>query len=150
MSEFHVQKRQISASLYLVNSSVLRGTVFASEFSQRIGHAQTVGDLVSQQEAMLPLRDQVGRFVLVGRHGIVAAEVPIREAEMTGLVVEVPVALETTGGHRFNGTFLIDEGAGERVSDVLNSTQTWLQLRTPTAHIWIARHHILTARPEGD
>ena len=149
MSNLHVHKREVAAALYMANSTVLRGTVFLSDFSARQGVPQTLGDLVAEPEAMLPLRDRTGRFVLVGRNSIVAAEIGLKDADDSGMYVRVPVHLETDSGHRFDGTFLIDEGAGDRISDVLNATEPWVQLQTHTAHVWIARRHILTARPDS-
>lgn len=144
-----IHKREVSAALFLTNATVLRGEVYLSEYSTRMGKPQTVGDLVAENEPMLPMKDRTGRFVLVGRHSIVAAEVSLKEAEDHGSVFRVPVHLETTSGHRFDGTFLIEEGAGRRIMDVLNTTDPWVQLQTHTAHVWVSRRHILTARPDG-
>ncbi len=89
------------------------------------------------------------RFVLVGRNAIVAAEVSLKDAEDHSHSFRIPVHLETTSGQRFDGTFIIEEGSGRRILDVVNSTEPWLQLQTHTGHVWVARHHILTARPDG-
>ena len=148
-NSLHVHKREVPAALHMSNGTVLRGTVFLSEFSQRHGQAQTLGDLVAEDEPMLPVRDRTGRFVLVGRSAIVAAEIALKDAEDFSNSARIPVHLETTSGHRFDGTFIIEEGVGRRILDVVNSTEPWLQLQTQVAHVWVARHHILTARPDG-
>lgn len=146
--ELHVQKRELYASLYLTNAEVLRGTVYLAEYSATHTGPQTIADVMSDPAPMLPMRDRSDRFVMVGRAGIVAAEVARTDVELHGLHLRVPARIETTAGHRFEGVFLIDEGAGERISDVLNSNITWLLVETPATYLWLARDHILIARPD--
>ncbi len=144
----HIQKHELYASLYLTNASVLRGTVYLSEFSATHSGPQTVGDIMADNEPMLPMRDRSDRFVMVGRAGIVAAEVARADMDLHGLHKRVPARIETTAGHRFEGVFLIDSGAGDRISDVLNSKISWLLVETPATYLWLARDHILLARPD--
>jgi len=144
----HVTKRELTASLYLTNASVLRGTVYLAEYSAHHTGPQSVPDLMGGPEPMLPLRDRSDRFVMVGRNGVVATEVARGDITLDGFYHRVPVRVETSAEHRFEGVFLIDDGSGERISDVLNSNISWLLLETPATYVWVARAHILIARPD--
>jgi len=147
MIDYRIAKTELEASFYLTNSTVLRGTVFVAEYAGRHSGRQTLGDLMVDTVAMVPLVDRRGHFVLVGVENIVAAEVDHRAAALPQLVVNVPVHIDAAGGHRFDGALLLDQGAGDRLSDVLNAAAAWLPMETPSGVAWISRRHIVTARP---
>ncbi len=149
MNELRVAKDQTAAAFYLTNSTVLRGTVFLAEYAAHHSGRQTLGDLLRDSEAMIPVIDQQGQFVLVGLASVVAAEVAHRDAALPQLVVNVPVQIHASGGHRFDGAFLLDQGAGDRLSDVVNSTSGWIPLESPSGVAWISKQHIVTARPRA-
>ncbi len=148
MNELRVEKEDVHVSVYLVNTTVLRGWVFLSAFAPHRNGFQTIQDLMTEPDPMFPLRDKAGRFVLVGRSGVSAVEVDKRRIVRTPATMEIPVQLEMIGGHRFGGSFLIDHGVGHRVSDVLNGADPWLRVDTGVSQVWVRTDAVLMARPE--
>ncbi len=148
MNELRVEKEDVHVSVYMVNSSVLRGWVFLSAYAPHRLGIETIQDLMTEHDPMFPLRDKAGRFVLVGRSGVSAVEVDKRRIVRTPATVEIPVQLEMIGGHRFGGNFLIEHGLGDRVSDVLNGADPWLRVDTGVSQVWVRTDAVLVARPE--
>lgn len=149
MNELRVEKEDVHVSLYMANSNVLRGWVFLSAFAPLHDGYQTIKDLMMEKEPMFPLRDKAGRFALVGRTGVNAVEVDKRRIQRTAATAEIPVQLELLGGHRFSGSFLIEHGTGNRVSDVLNGADPWIRVDTGVSQVWVRRDAVLVARPEA-
>ena len=145
MNEFRVAKLETPASLYLTNSTVIRGTVFLAEFSATHSGHETMLDLMQSVEPMLPMLDLSGRFVLVGRGHIVAAEVAAAMAGAENLAGSVTAQIETTGGHMFRGELHMPAGMGERISDALNGDFDWHALQTASTVTWLSRRHIVKA-----
>ncbi len=149
MSDLRVSKREAPATLYLSNASVVRGTVFLAEFSATHSGNQTVLDLMRDTEPMLPMLDLAGRFVLIGRHHIVAVEVESDVAGAEDMTASVPAEVEATGGHIFSGDLHIAAGLGERISDALNGHFDWHALRSGTVVTWISRKHVIKAKTDS-
>lgn len=147
-NRLRVEKEDVHVSVYLINHSVLRGWVFLSAYAPNRSGFQTIQDLMTESDPMFPLRDKAGRFVLVGRSGVAAVEVDKHRIERTPATVEIPVHLEIAGGHRFGGSFLIEHGIGDRVSDVLNGADPWIRVDTGVSQVWVRRDSVLLARPE--
>ncbi len=149
MSDFRVSKLEAPATLYLSNASLVRGTVFLAEFSATHSGHETVLDLMRDPDPMLPMLDLAGRFLLIGRHHIVAVEVESDVAGAEDLTVTVPAEIDTTGGHILNGELHMAAGMGERISDALNGHFDWHALRSGSVVTWISRQHIIKAKTDG-
>ena len=149
MNDYRVAKLETPASLYLTNSTVVRGTLFLAEFSATHSGHETVLDLVRSSSPMLPMHDQAGRFFLVGRQHIVGTEVSAGSAGAKNLVSSVPARIETTGGHIFQGRLSIPAGMGDRISDALNGDFDWHALQTGSVITWLSRQHIIKAHTDS-
>lgn len=149
MKDYRVAKLETPASLYLTNSTVIRGTLFLSEFSATHSGPETVLDLMRSSTAMLPMLDLAGRFFLVGRDHIVGAEVSATSAGARNLATSVPAQIETTGGHVFHGQLHLPAGMGDRISDALNGDFHWHALQTGSIITWLSRQHIIKARTDS-
>lgn len=149
MKSLRVAKIEVSASLYLANSTVIRGTVFLAEFSATHSGRETMLDLLRYSEPMLPMRDLSGRFVLIGRRQIVGAECAPEFAGAGDLADSGPVEIDMTGGHVFTGNLLKPPGLSDRVSDSLNDHFEFHAIEATTAIIWTNRKHIVKAKTDN-
>ena len=148
MNDYRVAKLEAPASFYLTNSKVIRGTVFLAEFSATHSGPETILDLVSSTEPMLPMLDLSGRFVLLGRSQIVAVQISPEFAGAQNVLSQVTAQIETAGGHTFMGDLDVPTGFGDRISDAFNGTFEWHALKSGSAVTWLSRRHIVKARTD--
>lgn len=148
MSDYRVAKLEAPASLYLTNSRVIRGTVFLAEFSATHSGPETILDLVSSTEPMLPMLDLSGRFVLLGRNHIVAVQTSPALAGAQNVLSQVYAQIETTGGHTFMGDLHVPTGFGDRISDAFNGAFEWHALESGADLTWLSRRHIIKAQTD--
>lgn len=148
MNDYRVAKLEAPASFYLTNSKVVRGTVFLAEFSATHSGSETILDLVSSPEPMLPMLDLSGRFVLLGRRQIVAVQTAPELAGAQNVLSQVAAQIESAGGHVFMGDLHVPTGFGDRISDAFNGTFEWHALKSGAAVTWLSRRHIIKARTD--
>lgn len=144
-SDLRIKKEPLPANLYLEDGTVLSGTVFLSLMGPTRTGLETIEELMSEPEAMLPFRTEEDRLRLVGKAGIVGVRMLSAEPKPDfeeGLDVEVRMR----GGAQFNGTVSV-AGEHRRLSDVINHAGAWLRLATDGGVIWIRRSGILVALP---
>lgn len=143
MSELWVEKTAAPAALLLADGSVLRGTLYLAPFSPRHAGPQTPGELLDEPEPLLPFRLADGSFTLVGKAAVTAVRVAGSE-EPSELLVSLPARLRVSGAHILEGLVLGEAGAGDRLSDLLNTPDPWVRLQEAKGLAWIAKRHLLT------
>lgn len=148
MSEYRVDKDDVGATLHLSDGSTLRGSLFLSPFSALRSGPQTVAELLSETGAALPFANADGTFLLVGAATIAAVALNDPGRSAPGFWSRVPVALRLAGGHAFRGDLLLEERAGNRLSDAVRGAEPWLTLEALHATVWVAKAHLLTLEPE--
>ncbi|MEW6488286.1 MAG: hypothetical protein AB1578_10305 [Thermodesulfobacteriota bacterium] len=146
MSELWVEKTAAPAALLLADGSVLRGTLYLAPFSPRHAGPQSPGELLDEPEPLLPFRLAAGTFALVGKAAVAAVRVG-GPADSSDLLVRLPARLRLNGGHGLEGLVLGETGAGDRLSDLLNTPDPWVRLQEPQGLAWVAKRHLLTVEP---
>jgi hypothetical protein len=147
MNRYRVAKEALSVRLLLVDGTPLAGTLFLAAQSPFHSGPQTVAELMCEGGRTLPFHDPDGRFLLVGKAGVAAVLAPPQAPEEDELLERIPVAVRLAGGHRLEGRYLAEKGAGERLSDALNADEAWFRLECADTLAWVAKDHLLTVEP---
>lgn len=148
MSRYRVEKRAVETLLLLYDGKRLDGHLYLAPDSPRHSGPQTVADLMAEKDLMIPFRQKDGRFVLVGKASVAAVRVASTELKRGEFLERIPARLRLAGGHTLEGHFLAEKGAGDRLSDLLNTPDDWFRLEEPGAVHWISKRHIVTLEPE--
>lgn len=147
---FLIEKHSVPAELLLDDGRTLRVLLYLADFAQTHGGHQTVRDLVDEPGAVLPAIDNDGEFVLVHKRAVSGISVVPTELDLEGFWHEMPATVRITGGHRIDGSLLVEEGSGERLSDVINHAGNWLRMRQSDRLVWVRMEALTTARsPEA-
>ena len=147
---FLIEKHSHPAELLLTDGRTLRVLLYLADFAQTHGGHQTVRDLVDEPGAVLPAVDNDGEFVLIHKSAVSGIAVVPTELDLEGFWHERPATIRIAGGHRIDGSLLVEEGSGERLSDVINHTVDWLRMRLPNRLVWVRMAALITARsPEA-
>ncbi len=141
-----VDKAATPAELLLTDGTSLAGTLYLAAASPRHSGPQTPAELLAEPEPMLPFPLADGAFVLVGKAAVAAVRVTGAE-DPSELVVALPARVSLTGGHRLHGRLLGERGAGERLSDLLNTPDAWVRLEGEGTLCWVAKRHLATVEP---
>lgn len=104
-----------------------------------------IEEFLAGTESLIPCRGEAGQLVLVGRADLVAVKLVEPGARPPGLELAVPMTVTLGGGHRFGGTLRLSEQHGLRMSDSLNHARPWILMEIGSAHMWIAKSHIVRA-----
>ena len=147
MNQYRVDKQALPAQLLLVDGTRLEGTLFLAAESPFHSGPQSVGELMAEGERTLPLHDPDGRFLLVGKSGVAAVLNTVPETADIDLLERIQVAVRLAGGHRLDGHYLAEKGAGARLSDALNAGDPWFRLETTDTLAWVSKDHLLTVEP---
>ncbi len=148
MSQFRVEKRPLECLILFSDGSRMEGTLFLSPFAPLRSGPQTVADLMAEDDRVLPCRGSDGRFLLVGKAVVAAIRVPPSELDTQDFLVRLPARLRLTGSHALSGHLLADEGAGERLTDLLNTRDAWCRLEDQGAVYWVSKKHLITVEAE--
>jgi hypothetical protein len=142
-----VEKIKVAATLYLTEGVKKKGFIFLSPFGAVGSRPQTVEELVSEREKVLPFEDSEEGFMLVGKAGIAAIGVGIETSsyEMeffnaTGVVIHL------MGGFGLVGDFLVEKGLGFRPSDAINSDEPWFLLKSGDTVYLVSKKHLSTLK----
>jgi hypothetical protein len=141
-----VDKIATQAELLLADGTSLAGTVHLAGASPRHDGPQTPGELLAETESVLPFHQEDGAFLLVGKALVTAVRVP-RLEEPDELLVRLPARVRLSGGHGLEGSLLGERGAGDRLSDLLNTPDAWMRLEEPESVCWVAKRHVATVAP---
>jgi len=144
-----VDKAPTPATLLLADGSTLTGKLYLAAASPYHSGPQTPGELLAESEPMLPFQRAGGAFVLVGKAAVATVRVAGAE-DPSELLVKLPVRVCLLGGHRLDGSLLGERGAGERLSDLLNTLDAWIRLEERGSLCWVAKRHLVTVEPVGD
>lgn len=145
-NRFLVEKHSRTAELYLADGRVLNAALFLADFAQNHAGAQTVRDLIEEPGEVIPARVDDGRFVLVNKAAIGALSVKPDPLDLEGYWHEVPATLRLVGGHQLTGDLMVEDGSGERLSDVINHSGGWLRLRSSDRLTWVHLAALTTAQ----
>lgn len=148
MNQYRVDKIDAGVTLHLSDGSALRGSVFVSPRSATHSGPQTVVELLTETRATLPFSNAQGTFLLVGMACVSAVSLNDPGHVGEGFWARIPVSLRLEGGHAFRGSLLLEEGAGNRLSDAVRSDDPWLTLEAPSSLVWVSKAHLLTLEPE--
>ena len=147
---FLIEKHSQSARLLLTDGRTLEVQLYLADFAQTHGGPQTVRDLIDEPGTVLPAVDADNEFVLFHKAAVSGVAVSPSELDLKGYWHEIPATLRLTGAHRLDGTLLVEDGSGERLSDVINHAGDWLRMRQSDQLIWIRMAALVTARsPEA-
>ncbi|NTU59552.1 MAG: hypothetical protein HGA98_00660 [Deltaproteobacteria bacterium] len=144
MTDFKVEKREVPATLRLSDGSELEGVAFLSGTSATRVGPQTADELLEEPGRALPFRRADGSFVLVGKGSVAAFAVPAALGRPPGFWFEVRARVVLAGRHAVEGVLLLEAGAGNRLSDALNSPWPWIPLDTGDHLVWLSKEHIVT------
>lgn len=141
-----VPKAVAPAQLFLSDGAVLEGMLHLSPASPSHSGPQTPEELLVEAEPLFPFHLADGDFLLVGKASVAAVRVP-GPAEPSELLVRLLVRLRLAGGHRLEGFLLGERGAGDRLSDALNTADPWVRLDGDDSSCWVAKRHLVTVEP---
>ena len=141
-----VDKIATPAELFLADGTALQGKLYLAGASPRHSGPQTPGELLAETESMLPFHLTDGSFVLVGKSSVAAVRVPGAE-ESSDLLVQLPARVRLSGNRRLEGNLLGERGAGERLSDLLNTPDAWVQMEERESLCWLAKRYVVTVEP---
>ncbi len=145
-SDLRVKKEPLPASVYLDDGTVLSGTVFLSPRGPTHSGLETIEELMSEPEAVLPFRTEEGRTILIGKAAIVAVRMVSAEAP-ADFEDRILVDMHMRGGAHFAGRIHV-AGESHRPSDIINHAGPWLKFETDGGIVWIRRTAILMASPD--
>ncbi len=147
---FLIEKHSCPAEVFMSDGRVIGALLFLADFAQTHGGSQTVKDLIDEPGNVLPAVDGDGEFILIHKTAVSGVSVTPSALDLEGYWHETPATLRLTGGHRIDGALLVDDGSGERLSDVINNAQDWLRLRQSDHLIWVRVSALVTSRsPEA-
>ncbi|MBE0618318.1 MAG: hypothetical protein IH608_10395 [Proteobacteria bacterium] len=141
-----VDKVATAAELLLADGTALAGKLYLAAASPRHSGFQTPGELLAETESMLPFHLAEGAFVLVGKAAVAAVRVP-GVGEVSELLVQLPARVRLSSGHRLEGSLLGERGAGERLSDLMNTPDAWVRLEEQDSVCWVAKRYVVTVEP---
>lgn len=141
-----VEKRSHPADVFLADGRVIEAVVFVSEYAQSHGGPQTVKDLIDEPGHVVPALDAGGEFVLIHKDAISAIAVAPSDQDLDGYWHETPVTLRLSGGHRIDGSLLVEDGSGERLSDAINHARDWIRVRSANSLVWVRVATLVSAR----
>lgn len=145
-----IEKQSHPADVFLSDGRVIEAIVFMAEYAQTHGGPQTVRDLIDEPGHVVPAVDTSGEFILIHKPAVSAVSVSPSEVDLQGYWHETPATLRLAGGHRIDGSLLVDDGSGERLSDVINHARDWLRVLHAGNLIWVRLANLISARsPEA-
>ena len=145
-----VEKRSQPADVFLSDGRVIEALVFVADFAQTYEGPQTVRDLMDEPGEVLPAVDSAGDFILIHKPAVSAISVLPSDQDLRGYWHESPATLRLAGGHRIDGSLLVEDGSGERLSDVINNASDWIRILHSDHLVWIRLSALVSARsPEA-
>lgn len=147
MTTFRIDKRRVAARFLLTDGTMQDGLMFLARHAASHAGEQTVPDLMAEPGHLFPCRDTDGGFMMIGKDGLSAVVVVPTAGDVQGFWHSEPVDLVLTGGHHIGGSLLVEDGAGNRMSDVLNASGRWIRLHNADRLAWIRKSHVVIARP---
>ncbi len=145
-----VEKRSQPADVFLSDGRVIEALVFVADFAQTYEGPQTVRDLMDEPGEVLPAVDSAGDFILIHKPAVSAISVLPSDQDLRGFWHESPATLRLAGGHRIDGSLLVEDGSGERLSDVINNASDWIRILHSDHLVWIRLSALVSARsPEA-
>lgn len=142
-----VEKTKVAATLYLTAGVKKKGFIFLSPFGAVGTRPQTVEELVSEREKVLPFEDSEEGFMLVGKEGISAIGVGIETSSCEMEFFNATgVAVHLVGGFGLEGDFLVEKGLGFRPSDAINSDEPRFLLRSGDTVYLVSKKHLSTLK----
>lgn len=141
-----VEKRSQPADVFLSDGRVIEALVFVAEFAQTHDGPQTVRDLIEEPGDVLPAVDSSGEFILIHKPAVSAMSVLPSDHDLEGFWSETPATVRLVGGHRIDGSLLIEHGSGERLSDAINNSDAWIRIRHSDNLIWVRVSALISAR----
>ena len=148
MSELKVEKQAVDAQVLLTDGSQIDGSLFLSPLSRSHEGPQTVLDLMEEAGQVLPFRKTDGGFTLLGTATIAAVRLAGEAGSDTEFLDRIPVQVRLQGNHQVSGNFLSEQGAGERISSVLDNPSEWFRVEQDYSCYWIIKRHLLTLEPQ--
>ena len=149
MSELKVEKRAVDAQVLFTDGSQAEGCLFLAPFSRNHEGPQTIADLMLEAGQVLPFRKAGGAFVLLGTATVAAVRLKVDPPGEEGFLERVPVSIQLLGDHRVDGDFLAEQGAGDRLSSVLDSPDEWFRVERSSSCYWILKRHLVTLEPRS-
>ncbi|HSR45743.1 MAG TPA: hypothetical protein VLT15_11030 [Acidimicrobiia bacterium] len=145
-----VEKRSQPADVFLSDGRVIEALVFVADVAQTYEGPQTVRDLMDEPGEVLPAVDSAGDFILIHKPAVSAISVLPSDQDLRGFWHESPATLRLAGGHRIDGSLLVEDGSGERLSDVINNASDWIRILHSDHLVWIRLSALVSARsPEA-
>lgn len=144
MNRYSVEKRAVSARVLSSDGTSREGSLFLSPFSRCHTGPQTVAEMMAERDHALPFQQADGRFVLLGKATVAAVRVPEADGKPQELLLCVRARLRVAGSHLLQGRLLAEAGAGERLTELLNTADEWICLEEePGAVWWISKRHLI-------
>jgi len=141
-----VDKIATPAELLLADGTALAGKLYLAGASPRHTGPQTPGELLAETESMLPFHLADGAFLLVGKASVAAVRVP-GVGEASELLLQLPARVRLSGDHLLEGNLLGERGAGERLSDLMNTPDAWVRMEEQDSVCWVAKRYVVTVEP---
>ncbi len=145
MSDLRVVRLVQRARLLLADGTAVGVNLFVAPDSPRGTGPQTVPELMREAGAVLPVRLEDGRFVLVGTAQVAGVLVPENFPVGPEVGAPVDVRVELAGGHRVSGRVRVEEGV--RVTDLLRRPGPWVRVETPEGVVWVHKGHLRSVEP---
>ncbi len=129
MSEYQVEKQKVSVALFLVDGQTRDGVIFLSPFSSFHSGAQTLLDLMSEEEPFLPFVGNNGNFLLINKAQISHLKYKKEKDDKPVLGTPLEVMVTFTNSRQLSGTVILEVPEGKsRLLDFMNSNREFFGL----------------------
>lgn len=129
MSEYQVEKQQAAVTIYLVDGQVREGALFLSPFSSTHSGAQTLIELLHEEEPFVPFLRSDEAFLILNKKQISHVRYQPTETDQPRIGDSVNVTITFINGKELSGSTTLEtpEGKG-RMLDYLNSKPGYFSL----------------------
>jgi hypothetical protein len=154
MSQFKVQKQQVSASLILSTGAIRHGCFFVVT-SLTHGGPERVGDLLNGSSGFFPFQHDNGTTGQYNRNHLVMVMLPVGMAEEEfepGFSVSLRrgVSMTLSTGTTIDGTVLVSGPVGhERLSDYARASKQFWYILTSRGTVIVNSEHIVELVEKG-
>jgi hypothetical protein len=129
MREYQVEKQKVAVSIELVDGQTRDGVIFLSPFSSFHSGAQTLLDLMCEEEPFVPFVADDGKFLLINKVQISHLRYQKVDDDKPVLGTPLEVTVTFTNSRQLSGTVVLEVPEGKsRLLDFMNSNRDFFGL----------------------
>ena len=146
MSDYRIEKDRFSVKLFFSNGKVDEGNIYLSLQAANHEGRESVGDVLNQQDAFLPVNFPTRSTRLVNKRHLLMVSFPSNEEE-EDLGAEAnlhEVLLHLSNGVQIEGRFIfLLPPHSSRVKDYLSQAESFMELRKEGEICLVNKRHII-------